>query len=292
MKFHVRHVTRYQYAMAVSDGQSSSVLLPRQTPWQSVERADLWVSPEYRWIRESLDWFGNRRHEFAVESIHDYLEVAAESRVEVIEPTHGPLNASPNWEDACAGDGLLMPYRLPSLMVPPCDGDMWSYAQESFQPGRPILEATMELTQRIFADFSYTQGVTEVTTPVREVFQSRQGVCQDFAHLQLALMRGQGLACRYVSGYLETQPPEGQPRLIGADASHAWIAVQVPGIGWVDFDPTNNQMPSDRHITVGWGRDYADVVPVKGFTSGGGEQSLQVSVDVRAIDAGIQPRFV
>lgn len=292
MKFHIRHLTRYQYSSAVSDGQSSTVLLPRNTPWQSVERSELVVTPSCRWIRERSDWFGNRRHDFAVESVHDYLEVLAESRVEVSAPMHAPLHHSPAWESAATGDPLLMPYRLSSAMVPDCDSAMWAYAGQSFLPGRPILEAVMELTQRIFTDFQYSPGVTDITTPVRQVFESRTGVCQDFAQLQLALMRSHGLACRYVSGYLETQPQPGHPRLIGADASHAWVAVQVPGLGWVDFDPTNNQMPTDRHITIAWGRDYADVVPVKGFTNGGGSQSLLVSVDVRAIEDDPSQRFV
>jgi len=284
MKFHVRHLTRYQYSSAVSDGQSSTVLLPRTTPWQQVERSELVITPSCRWMRERTDWFGNRRHDFAVESVHDYLEVLSESRVNVSAPMRSALDHSPAWESACVGDPLLMAYRLPSSLVPACDAQMWSYAATSLTPGRPILAAVMELTQRIYQDFAYTPGATDIATPVRQVFQNRQGVCQDFAHVALTLLRGHGLACRYVSGYLETQPPPGQPRLIGADASHAWIAVQVPGMGWVDFDPTNNQMPTDRHITIAWGRDYSDVVPVKGFTSGGGSQSLSVSVDVRAVE--------
>ena len=292
MKFRVRHLTRYQYSMAVSDGQSSTVLLPRTTPWQRVERAEIQVSPEPRWQRERADWFGNRRYDFAVESIHDFLQVVAESRVEVIPPLLPEPDATPAWEHALQGDPLLTPYRLPSHWVPTVSAEMKAYVEQSFTPGRSIMTAALELTQRIYADFSYMPGVTDISTPAREVFQSRAGVCQDFAHLQLALLRSLGLACRYVSGYIETQPPEGQARLVGADASHAWISLYVPGTGWVDFDPTNNQIPSDRHIIVAWGRDYADVVPVKGYTSGGGAQTLQVSVDVSADQEGPEQRWL
>ena len=292
MKFRVRHSTRYQYSMAVSDGQSSTVLLPRTTSWQRVERADLLISPEPRWQREYQDWFGNRRCDFAVESIHDFLQVVADSRVEVIPPLLPEPASTPAWESALQDEPLLMAYRLPSGLVPGVSDGMRDYALQSFTPRRPLMQAALELTQRIYADFAYVQGVTEISTPVAQVFESRAGVCQDFAHLQLALLRSLGLACRYVSGYIETRPAEGQAGLVGADASHAWISLHVPGTGWIDFDPTNNQIPSDRHVVVAWGRDYSDVVPVKGYTSGGGAQTLQVAVEVSADQDGPEQRWL
>lgn len=287
MKFKVRHLTRYSYDAAVSDCQNTAVLLPRASRWQQVQRASLSVSPEPNWLQERTDWFGNRVVDFSVETLHDALEVIADSAVELIVPSLPLWDETPPWESVAVhvdAHEQLDIYRLPSALAPVAVGDMRDYAARSFARERSIISAVMDLTSRLYHDFSYVPGSTEVSTPVHQVFASRMGVCQDFAHLALSMLRGMGLPVRYVSGYLETQPPEGQPRLIGADASHAWFSVFVQGLGWVDFDPTNNQMPSDRHITVAWGRDYADVVPVKGFTAGGGNQRLHVAVDVVAHD--------
>ena len=137
--------------------------------------------------------------------------------------------------------------------------------------------------QRIYTEFKYDPEFSTLATPLKEVLEHRSGVCQDFAHLAIGCLRSQGLAARYVSGYIETEPPPGKERLVGADASHAWFSVFQPGVGWLDFDPTNNQIPGERHITVAWGRDYADVTPLKGVAFGGGEHELKVSVDVLAI---------
>jgi transglutaminase-like putative cysteine protease len=157
-------------------------------------------------------------------------------------------------------------------------------AAPSFPAGRPLLEAVADLTRRIHADFTYDQRATTVSTPVSEVLANRRGVCQDFAHLQIACLRALGLPARYVSGYLSTTPPPGKPRLVGADASHAWLAVYVPGAGWVEFDPTNDVIPDDKHIVVAWGRDFGDVTPLRGVVMGGGSHSLRVSVDVSPQD--------
>lgn len=295
MKYRVRHTTRYFYQTDVSDGQNTLVLKPRNTQNQTVERFDLRVAPEPKNLLERQDWFGNHLHEFALGKLHNRLEITSESWVWVEVPFIPLWNETPAWEavrDQPPSQQTLAPYQLPSPLIPEAFPELLAYAQRSFTPGRPVVEAVMDLTQRIFADFAYVPGATEVNTQVREVFAARAGVCQDFAHLQLTMLRGLGLPARYVSGYLETQPPEGQPRLIGADASHAWVSVYVPELGWLDFDPTNNQMPTDRHITLAWGRDFGDVVPVKGFTTGGGEQELQVAVDVVALEQGPQPRLV
>ena len=166
--------------------------------------------------------------------------------------------------------------------------EAFDYARQSFQSGRPILEAAIDLTSRIFNDFKYEGGVTDIHTPVDKVFADRRGVCQDFAHLQIACLRALGLPARYVSGYLRTHPPEGQERRIGADASHAWLAIWVPEAGWIDLDPTNDMIPRDEHITIAWGRDYGDVSPINGMMIGGGDQRVEVAVDVRPLseDAG------
>ena len=166
------------------------------------------------------------------------------------------------------------------------DPALADYARETFAPGRSLIEAVAELNRRIFEEFSYDPHFTTLATPLEVVLAERRGVCQDFAHLGLGCLRTLGLAARYVSGYLETLPPAGQPRLEGADASHAWLAVWVPGAGWAEFDPTNGLMPGSRHITLAWGRDYGDVAPLKGVTSGGGAHTLTVGVDVLPLGSG------
>ena len=173
-------------------------------------------------------------------------------------------------------------FALPSAMVP-LERSATAYAAQSFTPGRPILEATRELMGRIFAEFEYDPHFTTVATPVAEVMEHRRGVCQDFAHVAIAGLRGLGLAARYVSGYLETLPPPGQPKLRGSDASHAWFSLLVPELGWVDFDPTNDQTAGDQHITTAVGRDFQDVTPMRGIFYGGGHHDLLVAVDVDRI---------
>jgi transglutaminase-like putative cysteine protease len=163
--------------------------------------------------------------------------------------------------------------------------ELAAYALESFTPRRPIVAAARALTSRIHRDFRYDAAATNVSTPLEEVFHLRHGVCQDLAHVQIGCLRAIGLAARYVSGYLLTHPPPGRPRLIGADASHAWLSLYCGALGWIDFDPTNDVIPSDEHITLGWGRDYSDITPVAGVFVGGGTNSLSVSVDVAPLEA-------
>jgi transglutaminase-like putative cysteine protease len=162
------------------------------------------------------------------------------------------------------------------------DDEIRAYAEHSFTPGRPVLEAAYELTRHIRADFTYEPGATSILTPLSTVMRTRRGVCQDFAHLQIAMLRSLGLPARYVSGYLRTEPAPGRPRLTGADASHAWLSLYCPGFGYIDLDPTNGSIPSDEHVTVAWGRDFGDVSPLKGVILGGGAHDLRVSVDVAA----------
>ena len=165
----------------------------------------------------------------------------------------------------------------------PLDAPFTNYARESFPAGRNLLEAVLDLTARIHRDFKFDSTATTVATPLAQMLEQRRGVCQDFAHLQIACLRSQGLPARYVSGYLETVPPPGQPKLFGADASHAWASFFCPGLGWIDVDPTNNLLPSMQHITLGWGRDYSDVCPIRGVLVGGEEHTLRVAVDVVAL---------
>jgi transglutaminase-like putative cysteine protease len=203
---------------------------------------------------------------------------------------HLALEQSEPWEsvrerldDEAALRAYEFAFDSPHAIV---DEAVYDYAGLSFVPGRPVLEATMDLTARIFREFEYRGGVSDVSTPVREVFAMRQGVCQDFAHLQIACLRSLGLAARYVSGYLLTHPPEGKEKLIGSDASHAWLSIWAGDAGWVDFDPTNNVIPGIEHITLGWGRDYGDVSPITGFIiGGGGAHQVSVAVDVSPLTA-------
>jgi transglutaminase-like putative cysteine protease len=237
-----------------------------------------------------IDFFGNTVTSFTLPESHSRLSVEATSELEVHALTPPPFTESPAWEtvrDTVAGDhsqeGLeAYQFVFDSIRVS-AKPELAAYARASFPPGRPLLEAVIDLADRIHHDFRFDAKATEVTTPVETFFEKRRGVCQDFSHLQIACMRSLGLPARYVSGYLRTRPPAGRPRLVGSDASHAWCSAWCPGFGWVDFDPTNNCVPSDGHITLAWGRDYSDVSPIRGVLLGGAKHTLKVGVDVMPI---------
>ena len=240
--------------------------------------------------RERLDYFGNRTLYFSLNEPHRTLEILARSLVEVSLRPDVDRAASPAWEDV--REALRTPRRRDILDAcqfvfdSPQAGVAQSvveYARPSFRARRPLLEAVWDLVNRMHRDFAYDSQATDVSTPVTEVMAKRRGVCQDFAHVAIAALRGLGLSARYVSGYLLTRPPPGRPRLVGADASHAWLSVFVPDAGWYDFDPTNNLQPADEHITVAWGRDFSDVTPVRGVILGGGRHVVRVSVDVTPV---------
>jgi transglutaminase-like putative cysteine protease len=265
-------------------------LTPHDTRNQICRRSDISViprPPSYSW---HTDYFGNRNAAFTLLEPHDRLIVNAGMELEVNPVPLPEFSASPAWEhvrDSLAADytdeGLnAYQYVFDSNRVKarPALAD---YARESFPHERPLLEAAMDLTHRIYRDFRFDTKATEVSTPVETFFEKRRGVCQDFSHLQIACMRSLGLPARYISGYLRTLPPPGKPRLIGADASHAWCAVWSPGAGWVDFDPTNDLVPSDGHLTLAWGRDYSDVSPIHGVLLGGERHTLDTGVDVMPI---------
>ncbi len=240
-------------------------------------------------IREQADFFGNRATYFTIEEPHDELKVKAVSRVAVAPAAPPDPAATPPWEAALASleldrspQGLEARQFVFDSPYVRASADLAHYAAPSFPPGRPLLDAALDLMRRIHADFRYDPRATTLSTPLREVLALRRGVCQDFAHLQIGCLRSLGLAARYVSGYLRTTPPPGRPRLVGADASHAWLSVWCPGFGWIDLDPTNAQIPSEGHILLAWGRDYDDVSPIKGVNLGGGRHSMTVEVDVAA----------
>ncbi len=292
MTYRVVHRTQYRYDKQVSASYGEAHLHPREVQGQQCYVSTLSIDPFPEHYRERRDFFGNRAAHFTVLEPHSALTVTATSMVEVrdrraILPVIGELR----WEQARdllhreTGVETLeaRQYALESPSVPRSVAAT-EYAASSFPQGRPLIEALSEFSTRVHADFEFAPGVTTVSTPIDEVMARRAGVCQDFAHLTIAALRGLGLATRYVSGYLETVPPPGRARLIGADVSHAWVSVFVPQVGWVDLDPTNDQFVNDRYVTVAWGRDYADVPPLKGviYTDGEG-QKLEVTVDVVTI---------
>ncbi len=288
MKYKIVHRTEYAYDKFVSQCHNEARLLPRDFARQQCSDAQLTITPTPSDYSEREDFFGNRVAHFTVNQSHRNLVVTASSLVEV-ESGNRQLDISTDqpWdrlpERLHAGSNpehlFARQYLLDSPLVTSTQ-DLADYAQPSFKPNRSLLEAVHDLMERIHRDFTYDPGFTTLSTPLAEVLRHRRGVCQDFAHLAIGCLRAQGVPTRYISGYLETIPPPGTERLVGADASHAWFSVYLPDNGWLDFDPTNNQMPMDRHITVAWGRDYSDVSPLKGVVFGGGAHKVSVSVDV------------
>ncbi|MBT8765538.1 transglutaminase family protein [Metapseudomonas boanensis] len=289
-RYQVFHDTHYHYSAAVSLSQQLLHLWPRDCPWQFCTGRELLINPEPTLRHDVLDVFGNPLTRLAFERPHDELQVNTRLQVEVLP--HGPLDlaASPAWEQvpatlAYTGRALTSAeleacrFRVESPYVR-IKRQFAEFAAGCFPAGRPLLQGTAALMEKIFSEFAFDAEATQVATPLTEVLERRRGVCQDFAHLMLACLRSRGLAARYVSGYLLTQPPPGQPRLIGADASHAWVSVYCPHNGWVDFDPTNNILPNLEHITLAWGRDFSDVSPLRGVILGGGNHDPEVRVTV------------
>jgi transglutaminase-like putative cysteine protease len=254
----------------------------------------LQISPDPTSRRDELDVFGNPLTRLAFERPHDELLVNASLTVEVLARPSLDFNQSPAWEETCnaltyssqpLSSEILEAcrYRFESPYVH-LKRNFVEFSESCFPPGRPLLLGVQALMEKIFSEFTFDAEATQVATPLVEVLERRRGVCQDFAHLMLACVRSRGLAARYISGYLLTQPPPGQPRLIGADASHAWVSVFCPVLGWVDFDPTNNVQPALEHITLAWGRDFSDVSPLRGVILGGGSHDPEVRVTVMPLE--------
>ena len=289
MRLQIVHHTQYEYARPVGTSYQHLHLTPRAFAKQHVLDTHLRVEPTPISFEQRQDYFGNPVTDVVIRNRHQSLSITSRSKVDVNAEQEILLDLSPPWEQVAAAVHAPVSadawdaarFCFPSPQVAP--HVTYPYALISMSPGAPFLRAVESLTERIHQDFEYQGGVTDVFTPVPEVFEARTGVCQDFAHLAIACLRVLGLPARYVSGYLLTQAPEGQPRLTGADASHAWFSVWCPEFGWVDFDPTNNLRPQNHHITLGWGRDYSDVSPTRGFIHGGGSQRLNVSVEVTEV---------
>jgi transglutaminase-like putative cysteine protease len=286
--YDIRHVTTYRYETPVAATRCTLRLLPRSDPGQTVNDSMLDVTPPPADMVERRDFFGNRVVTLRIAAAYRELRIAALAQVTVERPQLPAPGLTPAWEsvrrEAAAADTLdrhspvyhLYPSRRVPLYAPATD-----YARASFSPGRPVLEGAADLMTRIKADFAYDPAATAVSTPLAEAFAKRSGVCQDFAHIMIAGLRGLGLPAGYVSGYIRTIPPPGQKRLEGADSSHAWVSVWCGlEFGWLDLDPTNAIMVGDDHIVIAIGRDYADVSPIDGVFSGSGNRKLSVSVDV------------
>jgi transglutaminase-like putative cysteine protease len=287
MLYDVRHRTTYRYSQPVSISHHVLHLVPRQSERQSVHGSEIAVTPAPSLRSDASDYFGNSVTHLTLQEQHDELAIEARTRVEVHPPAVEAPERTLSWdamfarlERAATRESLdVLQFAFDSPYVHPT-GELAAYARDSFAPGRPVLEAALELNGRIFRDFRYESGTTSVSTPVAEVFRARRGVCQDFAHLELACLRALALPARYVSGYLLTRPPPGQPKRIGADASHAWVSVWCPEAGWIDLDPTNDTIAGVEHVTLAWGRDYGDISPINGVIFGGGEHAVDVAVDV------------
>ena len=290
MKFEVSHRTTYGYGRPVAQSQHQLHLKPRNTPWQTVYHHSLLIEPAPAGRCDIVDAFGNAATLLLIMDEHSEFIVHARSTVQVKAAPVPVLSQTLPWETvakqvAQPGRGVdldVMQFTVPSNLTP-VSHDIAAFAQAVFTPGRPVLAGAMALTEQIFREFKFDATATDISTPVARVLRLKRGVCQDFAHLSLAALRSLGIPARYVSGYLLTRPPPGQIKLKGSDASHAWLSVYAPGVGWVDFDPTNGIIPSVEHITVAYGRDYDDISPVSGVLLGGSDQTMMVSVDVEAV---------
>ncbi len=287
MKYRVTHTTAYNYSEPASLSHNELFLTPRSTNWQQVLRTQVNFVPQPQYLHRRIDYFGNIAHVLMIEQPHSELSLTATSIVRTSRGVNIEPKSTPAWEAVVRRlhehslhedlDAYQFTFVSPMILT---NAEIQAYSLGSFPPGMPVLAGGIDLMHRIFSEFAYDKAASDVDTPVDQVLINKRGVCQDFAHLAIACFRSLGLAARYVSGYLETLPPPGKPKLVGADASHAWVSLYVPDQGWIDLDPTNDILPGEMHITIAWGRDYSDVAPVKGVVMGGGVHTLAVEVDV------------
>ena len=284
MLYSVTHATRYRYNAPVSQCQSEVRLTPRSLPWQTVVDSTIETTPSAAWFDSRQDYFGNGVSNFWIHERHDRFSTVATSRVRIDPRPVVPMDGIP-WEGArqlltahsvpVALDAYEFVFDSPFVTSGP---ELMAYAHPSFDAGRPLVAAVADLSHRIHAEFTYKPESTSIDTPLLETLRMKRGVCQDFSHVMIGALRSLGLAARYVSGYLRSGSDHQ-----GAEASHAWVGVFVPEVGWIDFDPTNDVWPDTDHVTVAWGRDYGDVTPMKGIALGGGNQKVDVEVRVQAI---------
>ena len=298
VRYHVLHETSYDYGSPISLSQQQLHLSPRVLPWQVVHEQRIEIEPAPTWRRDGQDAFGNPVSWISFHAPHDSLRLRSTMNISVLSHMPAPelLAASMPWEELRERlaydaqppepedlDAVRFLFESSHVRV---KHELAQYAADCFPPGTPVLVGAHSLMAKIFEEFEFDPEATTVSTPVLEVLENKRGVCQDFAHLMIACLRALGLAARYVSGYLLTRPPPGKPRLIGADASHAWVSVYAPGTAdnWVDFDPTNNLLPDTEHITLAVGRDFSDISPLRGIILGGGSAEPEVAVTVVPLD--------
>lgn len=291
MRYDVRHHTVYRYSQPVSIAHHVLHLVPRHCDRQVLHASSIAVSPQPAVRSDSVDYFGNPVTFLTIQEQHEELAIDARSLVDVSAPDDREPSQTVRWDEILQGlqqsgsrDALATLQFAFESPYTQATADLACYARESFLPGRPLLEAALDLTRRIHREFRYDSTATSVATSVDDVFSMRRGVCQDFAHLELACLRALALPARYVSGYLLTRAPPGREKLVGSDASHAWISVWCPEAGWVDLDPTNDSFVGDEHVTLAWGRDYGDISPINGVIFGGGDHVIEVAVDVIPVD--------
>jgi transglutaminase-like putative cysteine protease len=291
-RIHVLHETQYEYGFSVTLSQQLLHLTPRSFQFQQCESHEVRIDPQPDERHEAIDFFGNHTQYLAIAEPHATLTLVAESTITLLQrPGQEIIANSVSWEtvrddlrkigDPTRLEPIKFLFESPHVTI---SDDLAAYALLSFTEERSVLSAALDLTLRIHRDFTFDSEATDISTPLSELLLIRRGVCQDFAHLMIGCLRTLGIPCRYVSGYILTHPAPGTPRLIGADASHAWVSVYCPSIGWVDFDPTNKCMVNVEHVTLGWGRDFSDVTVLRGVMLGGGEQSLEVRVTVTPLD--------
>jgi transglutaminase-like putative cysteine protease len=283
MIYRLIHDTTYDYANPVVLGTHFMHLLPRERPGQVIREAQLDISPQPDNRRNEVDHFGNFTTTVSMTAPHKKFVVSLSATVDVLQPAPPAAEFTPPWEQIAevamqrtetAEFCLLSPLAGPSA-------EIFAYAAESFPVGQPILAGLLDINRRLYADLKYRSGVTTTATTAAQVLKTRTGVCQDYAHLMIAALRSLGLPARYVSGYLRTLPLAGETKRRGADQSHAWVSAWAgDAIGWIDFDPTNNLLVSDEHVTLAWGRDFQDVSPLRGIILGGGRHTLRVNVDL------------
>lgn len=292
MRYKIKHTTEYKYQEVVSAGHNRLCLVPLTLPEQKCISSDVRISPKPDELTYRTDFFGNTLLFISIYKEHEQLEIISESVIDILHRVNSDLAFSSDllWKEV--RDGMRIPnndyvdvlqYTLPSIHIPYSEA-IRLFAVDCFPEDATLWSGCQSLMQKIFKSLEFKPGFTTINTPVESVLKSRKGVCQDFAHLMIACLRNLGLPARYVSGYIETMPPQGKEKLVGSDASHAWVAVYFPEIGWVEFDPTNNLLPSHKHATVAFGRDYFDVAPIKGIIFSSGNQNIIVKVDVNRID--------
>jgi len=285
-RYQISHRTSYEYSSPVIQSNHLLHLAPRAIESQNVLRHNFMIEPAPAWQSNRVDYFGNPMTLISVEEEHSKLSVNSFCEIEVLEVPKPDFKASAPWESVAGGRQTLPADIAQYVCASPyaaATQQLFDFARGSFTDEAPLLEGARRLMERINKEFRFDNTTTDVSTPVKQVLEQKSGVCQDFAHLMIAAMRSLGLPARYVSGYILTHPPEGQVKLEGTDASHAWVSVWDPHAGWVDFDPTNNLVNSPEHITIAYGRDFDDVSPISGVLLGGGQHTVGVAVTVKPL---------